>query len=117
MNLTKALELDKVERFESEFNGEKFWFEAKASKLTPKFHQAIIDVSAQPMKLAEELAGVITAWNIFLHEDGDFPPTLENLSGTPEDFIFHLVNVIAESWTGKKQEPSNSQSGSAATAS
>ena len=116
MNLTKALDLEKVERFDSEFNGEAFWFEAKAHKLTPRFHQAIIDAAAQPVKLSAELADVLTDWSVYLHESGDFPPTADNLAGIPEEFIYHVVDLIAQSWAGKKQQPSNSQSGSAAAA-
>lgn len=111
MNLTKVLDLDATERFDSEFSGEPFWFEAKAHKLTPNFHQAIVDAAKQPVQLAQRLAEVITDWNIFLLEEGDFPPTADNLAKTPEDFVFHLVDVIAASWQGKKQTASKSANG------
>lgn len=116
MNLTNVLNLDSIERFDSEFSGEPFWFEAKSHKLTPNFHQAIIDAVKQPVQLAEQLSEIITAWNIFLVEDGDFPPSAENLAKTPEEFVFHLVDVIAASWQGKKTKVSKSQNGSVVSA-
>jgi hypothetical protein len=105
MNLATALQLDKVSRFESEFNGEKFWFDAKEEMLTPAFLDNLKNWDSDPLACAEALAGCITAWDIDMNGK-KFPPTAANLAQIPKKFLNHLLTVIVESWQGDPQKPS-----------
>jgi len=109
MDLQKVLELDKTERFDGEFEGHKFWFEAKSHKVTPAFHDALVKAANEPLVWTSQMAGILTDWSIVLGGEA-FPPTAENLAKIPEDFIWELFNIMAASWSGdaKKQKASAS---------
>jgi hypothetical protein len=109
MDLTKALNLDKVSRFEGEMNGEKFWFEAKEEMLTPAFLNTLKEWESDHLGCAEQMAKVIVAWDVEL--DGKpYPPTAENLANVPKKFLTHCLNIIVESWQGNPPKPSESAS-------
>lgn len=116
MNLTKAYDLDKTERFDSDANGVKFWFEAKVNLVTPAFRQSLIDASGKPEKFAAEMSKLITDWDVFLAADGDLVPKdadfATKLTYVPEKFLWHVFNTIAESWSGDAKKQEASQSGS-----
>ena len=111
MNATKVLNLDATERLDCECNGEKFWIEAKAETRTSNFRQALIHAGEDPKSVVTELANFITDWNVFLHKEGDFPPTAENIGNMPEDFAAILVSRILETWTGDKKKQKASANG------
>ena len=105
MDLTKALELDKVSRFDSEYNGEKFTFSAKSEMLTPAFLDNLKEWDAKPLACAEALSGIITEWDIEMNGQ-PYPPTAENLAQVPKKFLNFLLSEIVESWQGNPQKPS-----------
>ena len=109
MNLATTLELDKVSRFESEYNGEKFWFEVYEEMLTPAFLNDLKHWDDEPLACAEALARAIPRWGIDMNGE-PFPPTAENLAQVPKKFLNHLLTVIVESWQGNPQKPSESAS-------
>lgn len=105
MNLATALQLDKVSRFESEYNGEKFWFDAREEMLTPAFLNNLKEWDNDPLACAEALAGCITDWDIDMNGK-KYPPSAANLAQIPKKFLNHLLTVIVESWQGDPQKPS-----------
>jgi hypothetical protein len=109
MNLAIALELDKVTRFDDEYNGHKYWFEAKAEMVTPRFLQQVKEWDADPIKKAIAMSEVITAWDIDMNGE-PFPPNAENLSRTPNKFLDRMLDKIAESWQGNPTKPDESPS-------
>ena len=109
MNLAKVLELDKTVRIEDEYNGEKYWFEAKAEMVTPRFLQQVKEWDADPIKKAIAMSEVITAWDIDMNGE-PFPPTFENLDSLPPKFLSRLINKIAETLNGDPTKPDESPS-------
>lgn len=66
MHISKVLEkAETVQKFSCEFEGEEFWFEAKARYITPELAQIFADTQTRPIKIAEGLAKVITKWSIY----------------------------------------------------
>jgi hypothetical protein len=115
MDLKKVLDLDKTEKFNGEFNGEKFTFHAKSQMLTPEFLQQLADLSTKPIEYANAMSGVITEWDITMGKDAKgnpipYPPTFDNIKKIPREFLEYILDVIAESWAGKKQTASVSAS-------
>lgn len=92
----------KTVKFSKEYEGQlvEWWVKDKA--LTPKLMQTFVDVEKRPIELANGLAQIVTQWSVFLEEEGDFPPTSENLSICPMEFITFLIDSIAETWQGGK---------------
>lgn len=115
MDLTKALNLDETVTFNDEYNGESFSFTAKKNVLTPLLLQTFSDVQTRPIGQAEILASVITEWTIDMAGE-PFPPTVENLSKVPTEFLWQVFNKIAESWSGNDADKKKSANGSAASA-
>jgi hypothetical protein len=95
MNIAKTLELEKTTTINGEFNGSAFTFEAKTNAVTPKFMQQIADVRDRPIEMANGLASVIPSWDITWNED-EFPPSAENLSIVPIDFLSYLMEKITD---------------------
>lgn len=99
MNITT---LNKTQRIDGEWNGEKFWFECKTNALTPKFLASFTSLQTDPMELAAALADVITAWD--LDADGEpFPPTKDNFASMPVDFLAYMIERMSEIWAGEKK--------------
>lgn len=109
MDLSKTLELDKVARFNGEYNGEKFWFEAKQEMLTPRFLQQVKDWDTEPIKKAQAMSEVFTDWDIDMNGE-PYPPTMENLSRVPDKFLEYCLNLVVESWQGNPPKPEESPS-------
>lgn len=113
MNIAKALELEKTAQFTSEWEGEEFTFTAKAHKLTPKIMQQFADSADKPVEFAAVAADVLTEWSLDWNGQ-PFPPTVENISQLPYEFINHILDKVGASWSGNESKPSASASGSAA---
>jgi len=99
--------------FSKEFNGEIVEWGAKENALSPKILQSFIDVQTRPIELANGLAAVITGWNVYQEKEGDFPPTVDNLSTLPVEFLNFILTSMAETWQGGKPQGA-SPNGSAA---
>jgi hypothetical protein len=115
MDLKKTLGLEETDKFDGEYNGEKFTFHAKTQLLTPEFLQQLADLSTRPIEYANCLANAITEWDITMgvNAQGEaipFPPTPHNIAKIPRDFLEYVLDVISESWAGKKQKSSESAS-------
>lgn len=104
MDIKKVLKLDETTTFESEWNGEKFSFDARTNILTPEWLQMNTDVDEKPENLARMLANTLTNWDITMGDD-PFPPTFENLRKVPKNFLWHVISKISESWSGNEQPP------------
>lgn len=115
MDLQKTLNLADTVVFDDEYNGEKFSFTARKNVLTPKLLQAFTDVQSRPIGQAEILADILTEWTIDMAGQ-PFPPTNENLSILPTEFLWQVFNKIAESWSGNDADKKKSANGSAASA-
>jgi hypothetical protein len=111
MDLKQTFE--KTERFEGEWNGEKFSFNAFAYALTPEFRQEWVDSLNQPSKQSNVIARLIESWDITLDKK-PFPPTAENLGKCPEKFLTYIFDMVLESYAGNEETPQKSQSSSAA---
>lgn len=113
MNIGK--DLNEIEKFTSEWNGEAFSFSAKKHALTPRVLQDFKEIEGEPIKIASVLSDMITAWDV--DENGEpLLPTVENLERLPVEFLVHIITVLGEKWQGKKQTPRPSQSSSEASA-
>jgi hypothetical protein len=109
MNLAKALDLEKVTRFNDEINGEKFWFDAKDELMTPEFLNQLDNWDTDHLGCCKAMASIITDWDVEM--DGEpFPPTAENFAKVPKKFSAHIINTIAASWQGNPQKPDESAS-------
>jgi len=104
MNLNKILQSEKTVHFSGEWNGELVEWDAKEKALTPKVLQSFADVKANPIGMANGLGDILTDWTIFIEEKGDFPPTAENLSIVPLDFLTWVLEKISETWQGGKPQ-------------
>jgi hypothetical protein len=105
MDLTKALNLNAVTRFNGEMNGEKFWFDAKEEMITPLFVERLENWDKNPRACAEALAEIITDWDV--EEDGKkVEITAERLARVPKKFHNYCINLIIESWQGDPTPPS-----------
>jgi hypothetical protein len=111
MDIKKTV--DKVERFDGEWLGEKFWVEAKTYALTPDVIQKFANMRNKPSEFAYAMADILTAWDVDWNGE-PFPPVGANLLKTSQAFLEHILDLVAESWSGNAQRPSDSASGSAA---
>lgn len=116
MDINEAFELDKTVRFDDcEWNASPFWFEAKENMLTPRLMQQLSDIDKKPDEIAQALSEVVTNWNLTNSEE-DYPPTFDNLSRLPLQFLVYLIEKLSEVMQGNVQTPSGSQNGSARSA-
>jgi hypothetical protein len=117
MNITAVAGLNEVERFDVEYKGTAFWFEAHKQSLTPQFLQRCYDSATQPVQAAKALQSVLTAWSVCSDEEGTlWPLTVDDMARLPIEFLNVIVDRIAESWHGEKKPQGTSQSTSAASA-
>ena len=113
MDITKVAELEAVERFDCEWKGEAFWFEAKKTTLTPFFLKHVETTVDYPAALAD----ILTDWNITDGDTEKWGIDADSLARLPVEFLGYLLSKIGESWSGDKKKPVASASGSAAAAS
>src|SRR5687768_14332770 len=99
MDISKALDLERVEKFDHVYNGEKFSFSVKMNNFTPEFHQTYKDAADKPIEIARALSLVLTDWDIDL-AGKPFPPTFDNLQRVPSDFLWDLLVRIFDTWNG-----------------
>lgn len=117
MNITEVAGLNETERFEHEWKGVKFWFEAKKCTLTPEFLQRCYDADRQPSVLAAVLADTISDWDVASDSEGTkWPLKAENIAKLPTPFLNSIVGKISDSWSGNDEPQTESQSTSAAAA-
>ncbi len=103
-----------IVRLPGELNGEKYWIEVSDTSTNAVLRDALNKNTQEPVLLTNELARRIVAWDWYLLEDGDLPPTPENMATLPDEMITSLVETIGSAWIdGKKQKASAAGSGQA----
>ena len=109
MDLEKVYDLEKITRFHSEVNGEKFWFDAKEEMITPLFQEQLFNWDKDPRACAEAFSEILTDWDI--EKAGKkVGLDVESLMRIPKKFHNHCLDVIIKSWQGDPPKPSESSS-------
>ena len=107
---------NKPAHFDHVWEGNEFWFEAHERALTPRVMQQLKDMETRPIEMANGMAGILTDWSIYRDEEGDFPPTAENLAILPIEFLTDILDKMSETWAGNEQKPKQSASSSGVSA-